>query len=196
MLDLFSAGKTPQQQLDDLRLEIKSYQSRLGMDSKRTKIKLFYGNIENFNSGVLVIANPPKAKFFETADDKFIIDLLASIEVTKYFITYNYLVFGDKASSTIIKEFGYYIRKLIDIINPKFIVCMGEDSQFCFFKRKFLLSDFHGKLIGDYESKPIIATYPISYYEERSKFEDHSYKSEIRNKDWLSIKEKYKELKC
>ena len=193
-LDLFSQDLTSEQRLEDLRNLIKLYQTKIGIDSKRTKVKLFFGDIANFNSGVLVISNPPKAKFFETAEDKFICNILDSLEITKYFITYNYLIFGDKASQAILKEFGFYIRRLVDIINPKIIVCMGEESQFSFFKRKFMLGDFHGKQIGEYEDKPIMATYPISYYEERSKFEDHSYKTEIRNKDWTAIKNKYKEL--
>lgn len=194
MLDMFTAGMTPIERLEALRAEIKDYQNRNCIDHKKTKIKLFWGDTVNINTGIVIITDPPKAKFFESNGDKFIINLLTSYDLTKFFITYNYLVYGENSTPKDIKDFSYYIKKLIDIINPKIIVCMGESSQFCFFKRKFMMIDFHGKQIGDHESIPIFTTYPIKYYEERSKYEDHSYKEQIRNKDWEAIKEKYKEL--
>lgn len=195
MLDLFNVNQTPEQRLESLRGEIKEYQKAHGIDSKKTKVKLFYGDMANFNDGILVITAAPKAKFFETPDDKFIISLLTSIELKKFFITYSCLVYGEGNTPKEIKEFGYYIKKLVDIINPKLIVCMGETSQFVFFKRKFMMGDFHGKQIGDYEGIPIMTTFPIYYYEEHSKFEDHSYKDQLKNKDWGAIKDKFKELK-
>ena len=191
MLDLFNINMSSTERIESLRGEIKDYQKRQP-DAKRSKIKLFFGDPANFGSGILVITAPPKAKFFESSEDKFIINLLTSYGLDKFFITYNYLVYGNITSKEI-KEFGYYIRKLIDIIGPKIIVCMGEASQFCFFKKKFMMLDFHGKQIGAYESIPIFTTYPITYYEEKSQYEDRSYKEQIRNKDWLAIKEKYKE---
>lgn len=195
MLDLFLSNKTPIEQLDMLRADIKDYQSKANIDSKKTKIKLFYGDIKYFNTGILVITDPPKAKFFESAEDKLIINILNSYDLNEFFITYNYLIYGS-GSTKDIKNFSYYIKKLTDIINPKLIVCMGESSQFCFFKKKFMMSDYHGKQIGDYETIPIMTTYPIWYYEEKSKFEDHSYKEELRNKDWYAIKKRYEESKC
>jgi uracil-DNA glycosylase len=192
MLDLFSIDKTPEERLEDLKSEIKAYQKKLSLSN--SKIKLFYGDIKNFNDGVLVISNPPKAKFFETPDDKYTINLLLSMGINKFYLTYNYLVIGTSTPKEI-KLFGYYIRKLIDIINPKIIVCMGERSQFCFFKKKFMMIDFHGKQIGDHEGIPIYTTYPISYYIERSKFENESYKELIKSKDWKTIKDKYANLK-
>jgi len=194
MLDLFSSNRTIDERLDDLKIEIKQYQSKMGTDSKKTKIKLFYGDLDNFNDGVLTISNPPKAKFFETPEDKIILNLLNSFGLDKYFLTYNYLILGTNTPKEI-KEFGYFVRKLIDIINPKLIVCMGEEAHFCFYKRKFMMIDFHGKVIGDYEGRPIMTTYPIFYYGEKSKFENDSYREEIKRKDWTAIKDKYMELK-
>lgn len=193
MLDLFNINLTPVERLEALREEIKDYQKRSCPD-KKSKVKLFWGDLTKLGKGIVVITNPPKAKFFESTEDKFIINLLTSYDLNDFFITYNYLIYGEEYTPKDIKEFGYYIKKLIDIINPKMIVCMGESSQFCFFKKKFMMIDFHGKQIGEHESIPIFTTYPIKYYEERSKFEDHSYKEQIRNKDWTAIKEKYKEL--
>lgn len=194
MLDLFSANSTIEERLEDLRTEIKVYQSKLGTDSKRTKVKLFYGDINNFNDGVLVLANPPKAKFFDSPDDKLTVSLLTSLGFDKFFISYNYLILGTCTPKEI-KEFGYYIRKLVDIINPKLIICMGEESHFCFYKRKFMMIDFHGKVIGNYEGKTVMTTYPIFYYNEKSRYEHDSYREEIKRKDWTAIKDKYLELK-
>lgn len=195
MLDLFNIDKTPQERIDALKEDISKFKRSSGVDTKKSKIKLFFGNIENFNDGIFTVSTPPKAKHFESSEDKYLVSLLESLELNKYFLTYNYLFFGDKANVQTIKDFGIFIRKLVDIINPKLIVCLGEEAQFSFFKKKFLISDFHGKQIGEYEGRPIMTTFPISYYEERSQFEDHSYKDSIKTKDWSSIKEKFKELK-
>jgi hypothetical protein len=195
MLDMFSIDLNTEQRLDALRDELARYNRNSKVDTKKAKIKLFYGDVNNFNDGVLTVSSPPKAKFFESPDDKFLSSILESIEIKKFFLTYDYLFFGDRPTTQTVKDFGYFIRRLVDIINPKLIVCLGEEPQFSFFKRKFLLSDFHGKQIGDYEGRPIYTTYPISYYEERSQFEDHSYKEAIKNKDWNAIRDKYKELK-
>lgn len=195
MLDLFNIDKTPQQRIDALKDEMVQFKRSSGVDTRKSKIKLFFGDINNFNDGILTISTPPATKLFESPDDKYLMDILEAIDLKKYFLTYNYLFFGDKANIKTIKDFGYFIRKLVDIINPKLIVCLGEESQFSFFKKKFLISDFHGKQIGEYEGKPIMTTFPISYYIERSQFEDHSYKDSIKTKDWNAIKEKFKELK-
>lgn len=192
MLNFFYINKSPKEQLDLLKLEIKEYQTKIKSEEK--KIKLFYGNIDNFGSGVLIISSPPKTKFFESIQDKSIIVLMNELKIDKFFITYNYLINGIEPTPKDIKSFGYYIRLLVDIINPKIIVCLGEDSQFCFFKKKFLITDYHGKQIGEYEGKPILTANNMSYYEERSKFENHSYKEEIKKKDWELITNKYKEI--
>jgi hypothetical protein len=195
MLDMFSTGKTSEEQFDILRDEIKNYQKKIGLENKKNKVKLFFGDVKNVGSGVLVITSPPRAKFFESSEDKPIINILKLFEIDKFFITYNYLLCRENITIKEIKEFSYFIKRLTDIICPKLIVCMGESSQFCFFKKKFMMIDFHGKQIGDYESIPIFTTYPSNYYEERSKHEDHLYKEQIRNKDWNIIKNRYEELK-
>lgn len=193
MLDLFSSNRTVDERLEDLKLEIKSYQKKLGVDSKKTKVKLFYGDIKDFNTGIITVSNPPKAKFFDAPEDKILLNLLSSYGLEQSFLTYHYLILGTYTPKEI-KEFGYYVRKLIDIINPKLIVCLGEESHFTFSKRKSLMIDFHGKVIGEYEGRPIMTTYPIVYYGEKSKFENDSYREEIKRKDWTTIKDKYMEL--
>ena len=114
--------------------------------------------------------------------------------MTKFLITYHYLVYGDDITRNQIKEFGYYIRKLTDILDPKLIVCMGEEAQLSFFKRKFVMEDFHGKQIGEHDSIPIYTTFPIFYYEERSEYEDKSFKEHIKKVDWEKIKEVYSKV--
>jgi hypothetical protein len=194
MLDIFSVNKPIEEQLTDLKLEIQTFQKSLNLDTKKSKIKLFYGNISNINSGILLINDPPLSKFFESQDDKYIINLMSELNIDKYFITYNFLIPNVSVNTKLIKSFSYFILKLIDILNPKLIVCFGEQSQFCFFKRKFLLQDFRGLEIGQYEYRPIFTTNKASYYEERSKVENYIYKEQLKLNDWTNIKKKYEEL--
>ncbi|MCK9428976.1 MAG: hypothetical protein M0R17_03060 [Candidatus Omnitrophica bacterium] len=194
MIDLFSINKTTEEQLNDLRIEIQTYQKNLNLEVKKSKIKLFYGNVSNFGSGVLLIGDPPSSKFFDSPDDKVIINLMTELKIDKYFITYDFLIPNVDINPKNIKSFSYFVRKLTDIIAPKLIVCFDEHPQFCFFKRKFLIQDFHGKQIGTHENIPIFTTNKASYYEERSKVENYVYKEQIKLNDWNAIKKKYEEL--
>lgn len=194
MIDLFTANMTVEEQIEDLRTGLKESYIKSGAITKRTKIKLFYGDMKDVGNNILIITNPPSAKLFESPEDQRVMQILNEFNLNNFFLTYYYLLPDKKINRQEIKEFGYWIRKITDILDPKLIVCIGEESQFCFFKQKKVIRDFHGKLIGDYNSIPIYATYPIPYYVKRSEFEDTTYKDFIKNQDWGMIKKKYEEV--
>lgn len=196
MLDLFTVNLSIDEQFELLRANIKETYIKNKVITKRTSIKLCLGDTNDIGNNLLVITIPPKAKLFESPDDKNLIQILKEFELFKFFITYYHLIPGANPSKKDIKDFGYWIRNLTDIINPKIIVCIGEDAHLSYFKRKFILRENHGKLIGDYNSIPIFALYPISYYVKRSDFEDISYKLYMKTTDWSNVKKKYKEVIC
>jgi hypothetical protein len=191
MLDLFSQGKSTQELITLLENDVKAYRKKQGVES-RSKTKIYYGNLEYINNNILIVTSPPKARIFETANDKNISDLLLSHGITNFFITYFHFISKEQISKKDIKDFGFYVRGFADIISPRIIVCLGEDAQLSFFKKKFLIEDYHGKEIGDFEGIPIYTTYPMEYYTEHSKFEDDSYKESLKDEDWNIIKERYK----
>ena len=77
---------------------------------------------------------------------------------------------------------------MTSIIKPKFIICLGEDSQLSYFARKFLLSNFHGQQIGKFEDIPIFTTYEVSYYINDTGYEVEFYKNKIKNNDWENFR--------
>ena len=196
-MDLFTSGMTIIEQIEILRNRIKDIFIKSGTIGKKTKIKLFYGDINDIGNNVLIITDPPKAKLFESREDKNLQNFISEFGLTKYFITYYYLLPNIKINRQEIKDFGYWIRQITDILDPKLIVCISEESQFCYFKRKFILRENHGKQIGEYNSIPIYASYPLCYYQKQSEFEDVTYKTFIKHNDWDKIKDKYNEvIKC
>jgi len=192
-MDLFSANMTVEEQLEDLKNNIKNTYIKQDIIGKKTKIKLFYGSLDNIGNSILVITSPPPAKFFESAEDKILYSFLNELNINNYFVSYFNLIPSTKINKQDIKDFGHWIRKLTDIIDPKFILCVGENAQLSYFKRKFILREHHGKIIGDYNSIPIYAIQQIMYYQKQSTFEDVTYKNYMKDTDWKEIIKKYKE---
>jgi hypothetical protein len=180
---------TLEERIEDLKNKIRSYYNI----NKKSKVKLFYGDLKDVGNNILVVA-PPQHKFFESEDDKIIINILSEFRLFNYFLTYYYLIPNTKPSKQDIKNFGFWIRNIVDILEPKLIVCVGEDAQFSFYKSKFIIRDYHGLQIGEYNSIPIFASYIVPYYSKKADTEDMTYKNFIKNKDWSNIKKKYDEV--
>jgi hypothetical protein len=201
MVDLFSVGKTPLERYLDLKEELVVAANRDGSKIKSNKVKIYIGDHDtegnplNINNNILIVSEPYFTKPFETSDDKKLYKLLSEFDITNFFYTY-YFWYKKNTNVSLkdIKQNGHWIKRLVDILEPKLIICMGEKAQFSFLKKKAMLRDYHGKQIGEIDEIPIYTTYPISYYVERSEFEDRSFKNFIKTKDWTSIQAKYKEL--
>lgn len=180
-LDLFESHKTKLDQLKDLKKELKVYQNKIVQTNK--KLKLLYGDLD---PEYLVVTNP-SINYFNEDKDKYIISLLSN---HKFILTYNYLIQDiniSKITITDIKKFSYFIQKIIDITEPKKIICMGENSIFSFFKKKFVVDEYHGKQIGNYNNIPIYLTYDPEYFITYTKTENREYKLSIQESDWRNI---------
>jgi hypothetical protein len=190
MLDLFQ--QVPKdQQISDFKTELKNWAKRQG--HRKGPTKLFYGDVSNIENCVLLIIDPPTHKYFESLKDKEPLPLLENLEISHYLITYNYLIYKTLITTKDIKQFSSFIQRLTDILAPKIIVCLGEQSQFCYFKTKFLLEEYAGKQIGEYSNIPIFTTHNIEYYSHSKVMEDHTYKDQIKQDDWRNIKITYEE---
>ena len=194
MLDLFTASMTVEDQIENLRTELKDSFIKSNLITKRTKLKLFYGDLKDVQNNMLIVAPPPISKFFESPEDEKLIRILSEFNITNFFLTYYYLLPDKKISRKEVKDFSYWIKKITDILEPKLIVCIGEESQFCYLKQKKVIRDFHGKQIGDYNSIPIFAAYPAVFYMKKFDYEDPTYKDFMKNHDWGTIQKKYNEV--
>jgi hypothetical protein len=196
MIDLFTASMSIEEQIEDLKTNIKESYIKQGRITKKTRIKLFFGDLKNIGNNILIISAPPPARLFDSPEDGRLKQFIQDLGIGNFFLTYFYLLLDTKISRKEIKDFSPWIQKLTDLIDPKLIVCMGEEAQFSYFKKKFLLRDHHGTQIGEYNSIPIIASYPIFYYQKSSEFEDTAYKDFMKAKDWGYIQQRYKEKIC
>jgi len=193
MLDLFYASLTIDEQLEKLKGEVKDLAKKEGLSLRKTSVKIVHGTMDKIpNQGALFIMPPLIGKFGVGKDFKALVRLIEFHKLYAAFITYAHLVPREKRIRKDIKEFSTYIRKLLSIIQPKVIVCLGEESQFSLFKRKFLMRDYHGQVIGDEEGIPVMTSYEMEYYGGDSAYEDSTYKNFLQENDWKAIKENLK----
>jgi hypothetical protein len=194
LMDLFYQGSFKEQVLAIKKSVLEVIKAK-GVESKE-KLALVFGVPENVGNNILFITPPyPGGKFYEDKDSYKLKQLAAEYKINKYFITY--CCHYETRSRKDIKEYKIWIHKIIDVVQPTLIVCLGEHCIFSLFKRKVILRDSHGKIIDKHEGIPVMITYPVSYYTEKSEYEDIAYKTFLKNADWDKILEKYKELiKC
>jgi uracil-DNA glycosylase len=191
MYDLFLTNKTPEEKIKELITNIKEHAKKDGLNLRR-KITAGFGNFDNIGNNVLIVTDPPESKYFDSGEDRRLYKILKDFEINKYFHTYYFWYKKNtKLSKSDVKKFGFWIKMFTNIIEPNLIVCLGETAQLSFLTVKSILRDNHGKQIGVYNEIPIYTSYPVSYYNEKSECEDHTYKHFIKNKDWSLIKEKY-----
>lgn len=195
-MDLFY-GSTPEEQLRSLKRDIKTWaKSKYNYDFGNKRLYVAWGKSENIGNNILIVTTPllQDAKPFEDNCCSYIKHLLIKHNILKFFMTPNFIIPKDKVTKSDIKDYSRLVDNLVDIIQPKLIVTLGEDSTFAFFRRKFILRDYHGKVIGSSKQGiPIILTYSADYYTEKSEYEDPSFKNFISDNDWTVISSMYKE---
>lgn len=120
-----------------------------------------------------------------------LIDQLNERGISKYFITYSYLVPSSKVTRDQIKSSSGWIHSIIDVINPRAIVLLGDMCCHTFFTRKEQAVKRHGEIIGKHNEIPVLLSFNLDYYFEHTKTEDVKYKEFIREHDWEKIKELY-----
>jgi len=185
-MDLFYSTLNPKESLQKLSKEI--------LDNNKTRKKtLSTVNIalEDIGNNVLfILPNVTSLGFVQDENAKGIVAATHEFKLEKYAITYSYLLPVEHVSRDQIKYFSVWINKLIDIILPRLIVCVGENATLTFFNRKIKIEN-HGTIIGSVKEIPCILTLEPTYYTEHSAFEDEAYKHFLRTRDWSFIKQQY-----
>lgn len=196
-MDLFY-GSTIEEQLKALKKDIKDYALRkYAYDYGNKRIYVAFGQKENIGNNILIVVPPFKhnEKPFDDENCRYLNSILNTYDIKKFFFTPCFLIPKEQVSKADIKDYSQWVNKLADILQPKLIVAMGEDSTLSFFRKKFILRDFHGKVIGQSSQQvDIILTYSPEYYKEKSEYEDPSYKRFVQNHDWTIISSRYKQL--
>lgn len=189
-------GSTIQEQLKNLKKDIKLWaQTAHSYDYGHKRIYIAFGKIENVGNNCLFISSPfaKDSPPFEDSSYAFLKRTIEDFGILKFFMTPNFLIPKDTVTRADIKEYSKFIESIVDIVQPKLVVVLGEDSTFSFFKRKFILRDWHGKIIGQTpQAIDVVLSYAPDYYNERSEYEDPSFKKFILNNDWNYISTLYK----
>jgi hypothetical protein len=197
MPDLFySTADSSADQLKLLQKDILDDARRMGINKK--KLSVVFGDQEYVGNNVLLVQPPFSGrKYFDSQDFSHLLFILQEYEMYNYFITYAHLLPLERHTKDSIKAFGSWIAKLVDIIQPKLIVALGEEAQLSFLKKKCILRDYHGQRIGTHADIPIFLTYPTSYYLNESSYENKSYKDFILHSDWKILQKEYqRRIKC
>jgi len=196
-MDLFY-GSTVEEQLKALKKDIKAFAlAHYNYDYGHKRIYVAFGEQANIGNNILIVSTPlaKDAKAFEDKNYQYLKHILSTYNISKFFLTPNFLIPKDHVSTADIKLCSKWTETLVDIVQPKFIVILGEDSVFSFFRRKFILRDHHGTKVGiSPQGLEIYLTYSPDYYNEKSEYEDPSFKNFIRDNDWTTISNRYKEL--
>lgn len=198
MADLFyGLGTSFPEQIELLKQDLYKDAKLKGYKGKK-KIKILYGEEKHIDNNILIV-HPAYSGPDYFCGDEFSapIELMNKLEMFNHFVTYaNPIPFAKQTRDTI-KNFRPWMYNLVDIIRPKLIVVLGEDAQFVFFTKKSLLLDYHGLIIGNYNSIPVMSSYEFAYYATQSAYEDRTYKKYIQNYDWQLIKTEYtRRIKC
>lgn len=188
-MDMFYCNLSPEEQLQKLSSEM--------IASVRTrKKKLFTVTINPINIGnniLFVLPHVTLAGFGKDDNAKWLKETIREFGITKYALTYGYLVPTEHISRNQFKEFAQWIHRLIEIIRPRLLVLVGENVTLSFFNRKIKIEN-HGTQVGLFGDIPCILTLEPSYYLEHSAYENEAYKQFLRQKDWNFIKEQYQSV--
>jgi len=191
MADLFySVGNDLESQIELLKTDILTYAKTLGY--KKKSLPLLHGKAENMSNNILIVQPPFKGKkHFSDDEFKALIYTMGKFGILNYFVTYSHPVPLERHTKNEIKKFSTWMSKLIEMISPKLIVALGEEAELVFFRRKFILRDFHGTVVDQHAGIPVMISFPFDYYASKSSYEDRSYKKYIQDTDWTAIKEEY-----
>lgn len=193
-MDLFYQGSF-KDQIRLIKKDIKDLGKAQGLRYQNTFSLLWGSNLDAVGNNIFIVTPPyPGGKYYKDKYTLRLLDVLKNRGFSNYFISYCYHQPTNKVSRKNIKEYSTWIQKLVEITMPKLIVCLGEESVFSFFKRKTILRDYHGKEIDKFNGIPVMITFSMDYYTERSEYEDVNYKDFLLSNDWSKIKEKYNEV--
>lgn len=132
-MDLFSISSV-KKNIVVLKNEIDSYltKKKLIYDD----YKLFYPSVSN-NKDIIFIVHCCDY-YFNSQECKLIISLCKFYNIDSYCIMQDFPIFKKPLSRLDIREYSPFIKRLIDVIDPKLIVFGDEDSQYSLLARKEL----------------------------------------------------------
>ncbi len=193
-MDLFY-GTTFEENIEAFKKDLKKVALTYGYDFGRKKLYVAYGYPEHVGNCLLVLGPPLNGdKPFQDKYSKYLFQTVNDFSLNNVVLSSCFLIPLEQVSKNDIKAFGTWTEKLVEIFRPHLVVVLGEDAQFAFVKRKNILRDTHGQIIAKTSTGvDVVLSYPMSYYLEKSEYEDPSYKDFIRRNDWEKIAKLYKE---
>jgi len=193
-MDLFMSNMTTTQQWTQLKTD---YKKMFECEQNgQSKFKLTYGDKKNFGNCILLILPFVSEHGFMNADyeKKNLLNTLKYYNLKNYIIVYAQPSKSSSASHKLIKQSRELMSRIIEIISPKAIIVLDDTSAELFINKKPNISEEHGNIITTYFDIPVILTYNLDYYSNRTGYEDKTYKNNIYFNDWDIIKNKYIEL--
>jgi len=193
-MDLFMSTMSQTQQWTQLK---KDYQSMFECEQNgQSKFRLIVGNKGSYGNCVLLILPYVSEHGFMNADyeKNNLLNTLKTYDINNYVIVYAQPNKSSGASRPLIKKSRPLMHKLIEIVNPKFIVTFDDSAAELFINQKPNIVEQHGTEFANHYDIPVILTYNMDYYVKRTGYEDNTYKTNIFFEDWKAISDKYKLL--
>jgi len=188
-MDLFYANLTPTQQLKKFKEDAMHH---FNIEDS-TKFKVLKGLPKHFGNCVLfLLSHVPSRGFLKGRNDKLLTDSIKHFDITNHAITYAYLKPSLNVSRKDLKACTGDMNLILSIVRPKLIVLVGENPGELFFGRKPKVVDVHGTIVGSIDKIPLVSTFDMLYYKEKTGYEDERYKRHIYEGDWNFIREQYK----
>ena len=193
-MDLFDTQLTPRQRINKISESVKVLNNITENSGKTKKVfRLLDGKLSSFDGCTLFIRPAvPLTGFMSSKYDKKLLELCEIYKIYNKVITYGILKRTKIAGRKVIKHNIKIIEDIIELVEPKVIVVLGEVTSELFLSTKLKVCNYHGTKIASYGSGiPVLYTYDTSWYLEHDGYEDARYKQDILHNDWTMIQEEY-----
>jgi hypothetical protein len=124
-LDLFYQGS-----FDESLKALKKDLRQLAKNEYKLQLRnlnVAWGRVDQVGNNILFVTPPdPKKPKFNSRDDRTIVDEASSRKMNQFFLTRCHLFPLDKYPRDEIKKFSKWVHKVVDLVQPKLIVVMGE----------------------------------------------------------------------
>lgn len=193
-MDLFY-GTTFEEHVTAFKKDLRELAKQYSYDFGRKKIYIAYGQPSHVGKCLMVLGPPIGTGVpFQDKYSNYLFQTANDFGITNVVLSSCFLIPIEQVSKNNIKACHPTTEKLVEIFRPRLIVVLGEDAQFSFVKRKFILRDHHGQVIAKSNTGiDVVLSYTMNYFLEKSEYEDPSYKEFVRTADWTLISNLYKE---
>jgi len=192
-VSLFISRQTQEQWIKNLKENIRKWGKQQNFEVPKG-LSIFNGNLVDIGNCLLFILPPFHGKkMYNNFHENTLRNLCTEFDIRYYFMTYCFPFTKDPVTSSNIKSYGSYIREIIELLNPKMIAIVGENTQNSLLSHKHLLKEHHGEIVTT-QDRPISLLYPSDYYIKRTRVEDKSYKFAIKDNDFGNLSKEWKKL--